>query len=102
MADPTPIELPTGTAGTGLISRAALLARMTPAEVHNWRRAAQRALDAQPTSVVAADRNALYAWTRFEAFDQFMELRGNDLQGLKSVWMALGMSSARADELLTP
>lgn len=82
------------------IQRAALLKRMTPIELHAWIRAAQRA---QATNTPAdADRNALYAWVRWESMDGVVDLTSDDIQGLKSVWMALGMTQARADALLTP
>lgn len=85
---------------TNSIQRAALLKRMTPVELHAWIRAGQRA---QATNTpVDADRNALYAWVRWQSMDGIVDLSSDDIQGLKSVWMALGMTQARADALLTP
>jgi hypothetical protein len=82
------------------IQRADLLARLTPTELHAWRRACQRALDTN--SPAAADRNALYAWARWESMNGVVDMSGEDIQGLKGVWVALGMTQARADELLAP
>lgn len=82
------------------VQRADLLKRMTPAEFHAWQRAAQRALDTN--TPVVADRNALYAWSRWESMNGVVDLTSSDMQGLKGVWVALGMTQARADELLTP
>lgn len=64
------------------IERSALLARMTPQELHAWR--------------------PLYAWLRWEALEQTVDLTSADIRGLKNVWMALGMTAARAEELLAP
>lgn len=82
------------------IERAGLLARMTPAEVHAWHRAMTRAT-ATNTPVVA-DRNALYAWLRWESMRGDVDMASSDIQGLKSVWVALGMTQTRADALLAP
>lgn len=92
---PAPAPVP-----VNAIQRAALLKRMTPVELHAWIRAGQRA---QATNTpVDADRNALYAWVRWQSMDGVVDLSSDDIQGLKSVWMALGMTQARANELLTP
>lgn len=92
---PAPAPVP-----VNAIQRAALLKRMTPVELHGWLRAAQRA---QATNTpVDADRNALYAWVRWQSMDGIVDLSSDDIQGLKSVWVALGMTQARADALLTP
>lgn len=92
-APPVPIEVTQ-------IERANLLARMTPVEIHGWIRAAKRA-EATNTPVVA-DRNALYAWTRWQAMNGDVDMAGDDIKGLAQVWIALGMTQARAIELLTP
>lgn len=92
---PTPTPVPIND-----VQRAALLKRMTPTELHAWVRAAQRAQSTN--SPVVADRNALYAWVRWESMDGVVDLTSDDIQGLKSVWVALGMTQARANELLTP
>lgn len=82
------------------IERAGLLARMTPVEVHGWIRAAQRA-QATNTPVVA-DRNALYAWYRWESMNGVVDMASDDIKRLAQVWMSLGMTQARAAEILTP
>lgn len=82
------------------IERSDLLARMTPVEVHGWIRAAQRAQATNTPNV--ADRNALYAWTRWQALPGTVDLTSADILGLANVWVALGMAPARAQELLTP
>lgn len=90
---PTPVTLTQ-------IERTQLLARMTPVELHGWYRAAQRAANSNtPTD---ADRNALYAWLRWEAMHNDVDLSSSDIIGLGNVWIALGMSQARATELLSP
>lgn len=73
---------------------------MTPIEFHAWQRAAQRALATNSPAV--ADRNALYAWSRWESMQGTVDMASSDIQGLKGVWVALGMTQARADELLAP
>lgn len=82
------------------IERAGLLARMTPLEVHVWYRAAQRAGNTNTPTVT--DRNALYAWLRWESMRGEVDLSSEDVRGLASVWIALGMTQARAAELLQP
>lgn len=82
------------------IARADLLGRMTAIELHTWRRAAQRAMDTN--APVAADRNALYAWMRWDTMQGTVNLESADIQALGAVWVALGMTQARATELLTP
>lgn len=82
------------------VSRADLLGRMTPVELHAWRRAAQRAMNTD--SPVAADRNALYAWMRWDTMSGTVNLDNDDIKGLRNVWIALGMTPARATEILTP
>lgn len=82
------------------IQRAQLLGRMTPVELHRWYRAAQRA--AATNSPTVADRNALYAWLRWEQMDGTVDLSDADVRGLASVWIALGMTPERAEELLAP
>lgn len=77
-----------------------LLKRMTPAEVHAWFRAFQRA--SATNTPVAADRNALYAWLRWDEMDGEVDMSSADIQGLKTVWVALGMAQARADAILAP
>jgi hypothetical protein len=82
------------------IQRADLLARMTPVEVHGWVRAAQRAKNTNTPAV--ADRNALYAWVRWESMRGDVDLTSDDIRGLAQVWIALGMTQARAEEILAP
>ena len=82
------------------IERAALLERMTPAEVHGWIRAAQRAQASN--TPVAVDRNALYSWVRWQAMQGAVDMASDDIKGLAQVWIALGMTQARAVELLRP
>lgn len=82
------------------IERAGLLARMTPTELHGWRRAAQRALETN--TPVAADRNAMYAWLRWESMQGTVDLTSDDIRALGGVWVALGMTTERAEEILTP
>ena len=82
------------------VTRASLLSRLTPAELHAWYRASERAR--LTNTPVVADRNALYAQVRFEALPMTVDLTSADITGLKSVWVALGMTQARADALLTP
>lgn len=82
------------------IVRYGLIARMTPVEFHAWVRAAERARSTD--APVAADRNALFAWERWNAMPMSVDLTSSDIQGLKGVWMALGMTEERATELLTP
>lgn len=96
---PPPPPLPEPVAVTN-VQRAALLARMTPIELHAWQRAAQRAMDTN--TPVVADRNALYAWLRWESMQGTVDLTSADIIGLAQVWMALGMTQARAEEILTP
>ena len=80
--------------------RVTIIGRLTPVEMHAWHRAMSRAT-ATNTPVVA-DRNALYAWVKWEAMPKDVDLNDSDIQGLKSVWMALGMTQARADAILAP
>lgn len=82
------------------IERANLLARLTPVELHAWIRAANRA--GATNSPVVADRNALYAWTRWQAMNGNVDMASADIKGLANVWIALGMTPARAAELLVP
>lgn len=96
-APPAPVYVPQPQI---TLQRAILLARMTATEIHAWIRAVKRA-EATNTPT-AADRNALYAWYRWDAMGNDVDLTGDDMQGLKSVWVALGMTQARADEILTP
>lgn len=82
------------------LERTQLLARMTPVEVHGWIRATQRALATNTPTV--ADRDALYAWTRWQAMQDSVDLTSADIVGLAQIWIALGMTPARAQELLAP
>lgn len=82
------------------IQQAQLLARMTPIELHGWYRAFQRA--AATNSPTATDRNAMYAWLRWENMDGKVSLTDDEIIGLAQVWIALGMTQQRAEEILTP
>lgn len=82
------------------VQRADLLARMTPVEVHGWVRAAERARNTNTPTL--ADRNALYAWVRWESMRGDVDLTSDDIRGLAQVWIALGMTQARAEEILAP
>lgn len=82
------------------VQRADLLARMTPVEVHGWVRAAERARNTNTPTL--ADRNALYAWVRWESMRGDVDLTSDDIKGLAQVWIALGMTPARAEEILRP
>lgn len=84
-----------------VVARSAIYERMSAAEIHAWRRAVVRA-EATNTPA-AADRNACYAWHRFNALpDDAVDLTKSEVTGLKAIWMALGMSAARADVILAP
>jgi hypothetical protein len=85
---------------TSGIRKHLLLKRMTPAEAHAWYRAFQRA--ANTNTPVVADRNALFAWLRWAEMDGEVDMSSEDIQGLKSVWVAMGMTQARADAILVP
>lgn len=84
-----------------VVARSVIYARMTAVEIHAWRRAVVRA--EATNSPVAADRDALYAWYRFNALpDDAVDLTKSEVTGLKAIWMALGMTAARADAILAP
>lgn len=84
-----------------VVARSAIYARMSAAEIHAWRRAVVRA--EATNSPTAADRDACYAWHRFNALpDDAVDLTKSEVTGLKAIWMALGMTAARADVILAP
>lgn len=81
-------------------ARADIYSRLTNIEVHLWRRAVVRA--EATDNPQAKDRDALYAWYRFNALPDRVDLTSAEITGLKAVWMALGMTAARADAVLAP
>lgn len=92
-------------ATTSVIAKVELLKRMTPAEYHLWARAAQVAADTNQSGTATppvANRNALFALAQFNAMPEFVDMASANLQGLKNVWIGVGITSARADAILAP
>jgi len=81
---------------------ATVLRRMTPSELHLWRRAVVRA--EATNSPTTADRQLCYAWHLLMMQPDPVQVTAGDLQQLGTWWVQYNVvsSAARAQEILAP